>query len=123
VVGRKNEIFGSLRAREGVTVGAGTELTGNVTTRAGTVRVGPNVKIRGDVSGEFVEIHHEAEIEGAIRANEEMSMVSEPVIDDTVVGATEEQTDNEHGASGEEEPKPAIRPRDDEEQTPGQSNQ
>ncbi len=123
VVGRNNEIFGSLRARKGVTVGAGTELTGNVTTRTGTVRVGPEVKIRGDVAGEFVEIHHEAEIEGAIRASEEMSMVSEPVIDDTVVGATEQKTDEESMASEQEEPEPAIRPRDDEEQTPGQGNE
>ena len=85
VVGRDNEIFGSLRAREGITVGSGTEVTGNVTTRNGTVRVGPGTNVRGDISGEYVELHHEATVEGAIRAREEMSMVSEPVIDDAVV--------------------------------------
>ena len=83
VVGRANEIFGSLRAREGITVGADTEVTGNVTTREGTVRIGPGTVVRGDVSGEFVEVHREASVEGAIRASEEMSMVSEPVLDDT----------------------------------------
>jgi predicted acyltransferase (DUF342 family) len=83
VVGRDNEIFGSLRAREGITVGADTEVTGNVTTREGTVRVGPGTVVRGDVSGEFVEVHREAAVKGAIRASEEMSMVSEPVLDDT----------------------------------------
>jgi predicted acyltransferase (DUF342 family) len=87
VVGRDNEIFGSLRAREGITVGAGTEVTGNVTTREGTVRIGPETDIRGDVSGEYVEVHREAEIEGSIRATAEMSMVSEPVLDDSVVEA------------------------------------
>jgi predicted acyltransferase (DUF342 family) len=85
VVGRDNELFGSLRAREGITVGAGTAVTGNVTTREGTVRIGPETEIRGDVAGEYVEVHREADIEGAIRATEEMSMVSEPVLDDSVV--------------------------------------
>jgi predicted acyltransferase (DUF342 family) len=80
VVGRDNEIFGSLRAREGITVGSGTEVAGNVTTRNGTVRVGPDTEIRGDISGEFVEVHHEATIEGAIRAREETSMVNEEVV-------------------------------------------
>jgi predicted acyltransferase (DUF342 family) len=95
VVGRDNEIFGSLRAREGVTVGAGTEVTGNVTTRNGTVRVGPGAEIRGDVSGEYVEVHHEATVEGAIRAREETSMVSETVLDDEVVGDLEPAVDGE----------------------------
>jgi predicted acyltransferase (DUF342 family) len=90
VVGRDNEIFGSLRAREGITVGAGTEVAGDVTTRGGTVRVGPDTNVRGDISGEYVEVHHEATVEGAIRAREEMSMVSEPVIDDAVVDETAE---------------------------------
>jgi len=89
-VGRDNEIFGSLRAREGITVGAGTEVAGDVTTRGGTVRVGPDTNVRGDISGEYVEVHHEATVEGAIRAREEMSMVSEPVIDDAVVDETAE---------------------------------
>jgi hypothetical protein len=64
-------------------------VTGNVTTRDGTVRVGPGAEIRGDVSGEFVEVHHEADVEGAIRASEEMSMVSGPVLDDSEVGEAE----------------------------------
>ncbi len=89
VVGRRNEIFGSLRAREGITVGAQTDVTGNVTTREGTVRIGPEARIRGDVSGEYVEVHREATVEGGIRAKEEMSMVSERVIDDSTVPETE----------------------------------
>jgi len=105
VVGRHNEIFGSLRAREGITVSAGTEITGNVTTRNGTIRIGPDTNIRGDVSGEFVEVHHEAEIEGAIRASEEMSMVSEPVVDDTVIDGAEPA---EPESQSESKPTPAI---------------
>ena len=97
VVGRDNELFGSLRAREGITVGAGTEVTGNVTTREGTVRIGPGTTVRGDVAGEFVEVHREADIEGAIRANEEMSMVSEPVLDDAVI-ATDDSDEGDDPA-------------------------
>ena len=89
VVGRDTEIFGSLRGREGVTVGAGTQVTGNVTTREGTVRIGPDTDIRGDVSGQFVEIHRDAAVEGAIRAREEMTIVSETVLDDSVVESVE----------------------------------
>ena len=99
VVGRENELFGSLRAREGITVGAGTEVTGNVTTRDGTVRIGPGVTVRGDVAGEFVEVHREAEIEGAIRAGEETSIVSDPVLDDAAVSGGDDST-----GSGERAP-------------------
>jgi len=114
VVGRENEIFGSLRAREGITVGARTEVTGNVTTREGTVRIGPNAVIRGDVSGEFVEVHHDATVEGGIRATEETSMVSESVIEDSVVpdpeptetADTAHATENDTGEFGPERPEP-----------------
>jgi predicted acyltransferase (DUF342 family) len=119
VVGRDNEIFGSLRAREGITVGSGTEVTGNVTTKNGTVRVGPDANVRGDVSGDYVEVHHEATVEGSIRASEEMSMVSEPVIDDAVVGGSEEAVEaaadhaeqddaTAQADEGEERPEPAT---------------
>jgi predicted acyltransferase (DUF342 family) len=93
VVGRDNEIFGSLRARDGLTVGSGTEVAGNVTTRSGTIRVGPDANIRGDIAAEYVEVHHEATVEGSIRARKEMSMVSEPVIDDAVVAGDRETAD------------------------------
>ncbi len=113
VVGRHNEIFGSLRAREGITVGAGTEITGNVTTRSGTVRIGPNADVRGDVSGEFVEVHRDAEVEGAIRAREEMTMVSEPVIDDAVI-----DSDTHPDGDNDEESEDSV-DADDETETPG----
>ena len=108
VVGRNNEIFGSLRAREGITVGAGTEVTGNVTTRSGTVRIGPNTNIRGDVSGEFVEVHRDADIEGSIRARDEMSMVSEPVLDDAVLEDSPVGNDRAIESDETTSPTPAI---------------
>jgi len=95
VVGRDSEVFGSLRAKGGITVGSGTEVTGNVTTRTGTVRVGPDTNVRGDVAGEYVEVHRDATVEGAIRAREEMSIVSEPVIDDSVIEGDAATRDDE----------------------------
>ncbi|MFT4950070.1 MAG: putative acyltransferase (DUF342 family) [Natronomonas sp.] len=106
VVGRENEVFGSLRAKEGVTVGADTEVTGNVTTRSGTVRIGPGVEVRGDISGDYVEVHHEATVEGAIRAGDEMSMVSEPVLDDEVVTGARPAVEPE--SVPDPDPTPAI---------------
>jgi len=108
-VGRDNEIFGGLRAKEGVTLGAGTEVTGNVTTRTGTVRIGPDTHVRGDVAGEHVEVHREAEIDGSIRAREETTMVTEPVLEgpavvslddvDEAVETGENETDAPEGAA------------------------
>ncbi|MFC7073794.1 polymer-forming cytoskeletal protein [Halovenus rubra] len=100
IVGRDNEIFGSLRAKDGITVGSGTEVTGNVTTRSGTVRIGPETDVRGDISGEYVEVHRDAEVEGAIRAREEMTIVSEPVLDDSVV---EGDAETANGGTGVEQ--------------------
>ncbi len=91
-VGRDTEIFGGLRAKEGVTLGAGTEVAGNVTTRAGTVRIGPDTHVRGDVAADRVEVHRDADVDGAMRAREETTMVTEPVFDETAVG-TDEQAD------------------------------
>ncbi|WP_340100769.1 acyltransferase [Salinibaculum salinum] len=100
VVGRDTEIFGSLRGKEGVTVGAGTQVTGNVTTRDGTIRIGPDTDIRGDVSGEYVEIHQDAAVEGAIRAREEMTMVNETVLDDSVIESVDvAETDEAESAA------------------------
>jgi predicted acyltransferase (DUF342 family) len=115
VVGRNTEIFGSLRAKEGATVGADTQVTGNVTTRSGTVRIGPGADIRGDVSGDYVEIHQRADVEGAIRAREEMTMVNEPVLDDSAV-ESETAEANESAANPSEGTDDAETT--DEEQTP-----
>ncbi|MFB6166050.1 MAG: polymer-forming cytoskeletal protein [Haloarculaceae archaeon] len=74
-VGADNEVFGSLRAREDVVIGTGTEIHGDVTTRDGTVRVTADAHVWGDVAANDVELHEDAVIEGSIRARGEMTMI------------------------------------------------
>ncbi len=76
-VGEATELFGSLRAKEGIRVGRDSVVHGDVTTRGGTVTIAPGVQVRGDVSCEDLRLHEDAEVEGAIRARGEMSFVSE----------------------------------------------
>jgi hypothetical protein len=80
-VGRDTTVFGSLRAREAITVGRGTEIKGDVTTRNGDVRVGPGVKVWGDISADNVELHENATVDGTIRARGEMRMHTDEVIE------------------------------------------
>ncbi|WP_135302291.1 polymer-forming cytoskeletal protein [Haloarcula amylovorans] len=79
-VGRDNVIFGSLRGREDVIVGKGTEIKGDVTTRNGDVRVGPGAKIWGDISASTVELHENATVDGKIRARDGMRMHTNEVL-------------------------------------------
>ncbi|GAB3422227.1 hypothetical protein GCM10027435_26690 [Haloparvum alkalitolerans] len=74
-VGRDNNVFGSLRARGDITVGEGTLVHGDVTTRRGTVTVEPGAQIRGDVVAGDLIVHEGAEIEGTLRARGEMKLV------------------------------------------------
>jgi len=76
-VGERNEVFGSLRAREGVTVGADTIIHGDVTTRGGTVTIEAGARVLGDVSAGDLVVHDGAEIDGALRARGEMKLVQE----------------------------------------------
>jgi len=76
-VGERNEVFGSLRAREGVTVGADTVIHGDVTTRGGTVTIEAGARVLGDVSAGDLVVHDGAEIDGALRARGEMKLVQE----------------------------------------------
>ncbi|MFC4438419.1 MULTISPECIES: polymer-forming cytoskeletal protein [Natrialbaceae] len=73
-VGRDCDIFGSLRARGDVTVGEGTRIHGDLTTRSGDVVVERDARILGDVSCENLELGPEAEVDGSIRANGEITM-------------------------------------------------
>jgi predicted acyltransferase (DUF342 family) len=111
-VGRDNEIFGGLRAREGVTVGAGTEIAGNVTTRGGTIRIGPDALVRGDVAADVVELHDDAEVEGSIRAREATTIVTDPVLEESEIMPatvqTDSDTDAELAAKSEGEEVPAT---------------
>ena len=80
-VGRDDVVFGSLRARQDVVVGRGTEIKGDVTTRNGDVRIGPGAKVWGDISGKTVHLHENATVDGTIRAREEMRMHTDEVLD------------------------------------------
>ncbi|WP_424019567.1 polymer-forming cytoskeletal protein [Halorientalis pallida] len=74
-VGEDTVVFGSLRAKSDVHVGAGTEIKGDVTTRDGTVSVAPGVTVWGDISATDVQLHEDATVEGSIRARGEMTML------------------------------------------------
>ncbi|MFC7077367.1 polymer-forming cytoskeletal protein [Haloarcula halophila] len=80
-MGRDTTVFGSLRAREDIAVGRGTEIKGDVTTRSGDVRVGPGVKVWGDISADNVDLHENATVDGTIRARGEMRMHTDEVIE------------------------------------------
>ena len=100
-VGERNEVFGSLRAREGVTVGADTTIHGDVTTRGGTVTVRAGARILGDVSAGDLVVYDGAEIDGTLRARGEMKLIqSVPEEDETGSGA-------EDGTETDSEPEPA----------------
>jgi predicted acyltransferase (DUF342 family) len=70
-VGEDNNVFGSLRAQGDVSVGSGTKIHGDVTTRNGDVRVASGAVVLGDVAGRDVAIDPGADVDGAIRARGE----------------------------------------------------
>ncbi|WP_096393243.1 polymer-forming cytoskeletal protein [Halorubrum trapanicum] len=91
-VGERNEVFGSLRAREDVTVGADTVIHGDVTTRGGTVTVESGARVLGDVSAGDLVVYDGAEIQGTLRARGEMKLIQET--DGEADGANETDADD-----------------------------
>lgn len=81
-IGEETELYGSLRAREDISIRAGTTIHGDVTTRNGDVSLGPAVQIRGDVSGADLDLAGDAQIEGAIRARGEMRLRPDPTAEE-----------------------------------------
>jgi predicted acyltransferase (DUF342 family) len=79
-VGEDTEIYGSLRAREDITVGEGATIHGDVTTRNGTVRVAPEARVLGDLACEDATIE-DGEISGSIRARGEVTVGGDPIGD------------------------------------------
>jgi len=73
-VGRDCNVFGSLRAKGDVTVGEGTRVHGDVTTRRGKVRIAPGAEILGDVACEDLTMDDGAAVDGRIRARGEMTV-------------------------------------------------
>ncbi|MFB6280574.1 MAG: acyltransferase, partial [Haloferacaceae archaeon] len=53
-------------------VGEGTRVHGDVTTRGGDVTLAPGAQVLGEVSCSDLELHAEAEVDGAIRSRGEM---------------------------------------------------
>ncbi|WP_407934018.1 polymer-forming cytoskeletal protein [Halocatena halophila] len=76
-LGANNEVFGSLRTKRCISIGEGTRIHGDVTTRHGTVTIGKNAEILGDVSCGDLDLHEAARIDGSIRATGEMSISNE----------------------------------------------
>ena len=74
VVGEDSDVFGSLRARGDVSVGSGTTVHGDVTTRSGDVTIEPGATVLGDVSGEDVKLSRQADVDGTIRASGAMQL-------------------------------------------------
>ncbi|MDS0292688.1 polymer-forming cytoskeletal protein [Halogeometricum luteum] len=75
VVGEDDNIFGSLRARGDVSVGSGTRVHGDVTTRDGTVTIASGARVLGDVSCAELELHEDAAVDGTMRAKGDMRIV------------------------------------------------
>ncbi len=73
-VGADCNVFGSLRARGDIAVGEGTRIHGDVTTREGDVDIAADARILGDVSCADLELGPDAEIDGTIRADGEITM-------------------------------------------------
>ncbi|RZH67089.1 polymer-forming cytoskeletal protein [Natrinema altunense] len=73
-IGADCNIFGSLRARGDVSVGEDTRIHGDVTTRNGDVVIDHDARVLGDVSCADLELGPDAEIDGTIRADGEITM-------------------------------------------------
>ncbi|WP_408957829.1 polymer-forming cytoskeletal protein [Natrinema sp. 74] len=73
-VGRTCNIFGSLRARGDISVAEGTRIHGDLTTRDGDVTIARDARILGDVSCDNLELGPDAEIDGTIRSDGEITM-------------------------------------------------
>ncbi|MFW6003660.1 MAG: acyltransferase [Halanaeroarchaeum sp.] len=73
-VGEQTNLFGSLRARDDIVVGSGSKIHGDVTSRGGDVTVEGDALILGDVVGEDITIHQDADVDGTIRARGAMRL-------------------------------------------------
>ncbi len=73
-IGADCNIFGSLRARGDVSVGEDTRIHGDVTTRNGDVVIDHDARVLGDVSCADLELGPDAEVDGTIRADGEITM-------------------------------------------------
>lgn len=75
VLGEDSELFGSLRARRDIAVGANSVVHGDVSTRGGAVTLAEGVHVKGDVACDDAVIHQAADVDGSIRARGELRLV------------------------------------------------
>ncbi|MFC6904618.1 polymer-forming cytoskeletal protein [Halalkalicoccus tibetensis] len=73
-LGEDSEIFGSLRARDDITIAPGAIVHGDVTTRGGTVTVAEDARVWGDISCEHLDLARDGVVDGTIRARGEVNM-------------------------------------------------
>lgn len=78
-VGQETNLFGSLRARGDISIGEGTKIHGDVTTRNGDVRLAADVQVLGDLSGSDLKLDREADVDGTIRSSGEMRLGAKTV--------------------------------------------
>jgi len=113
-VGAGTEVFGSLRAKSDVRVGAGTVVHGDVTTKKGDVVIDPDAHVRGDIACESCTLSEAAEVDGTIRAREQLAFAdapetnSEPGAESDPAASTETDDPVETGPS--EDLDPAVVP-------------
>jgi predicted acyltransferase (DUF342 family) len=115
-LGADTELFGSLRAREDITVGPGAVIHGDVSTRGGSVEIEAEANVKGDVSCEDATIHQDAEVQGAIRARGDLRLVDELApteedVEDGLAGADvgeESSADATPETANQEPPEPAA---------------
>jgi len=103
LVGTETTIFGSLRARDDITVGSETVIIGDVTTRNGTVTLHAGTEVRGDISCRDLVVHDGADVHGSLRAKGEMKLIrkADPQTDDTESDSTASEHTPESAAKTE----------------------
>ncbi len=74
-VGDENNIFGSLRARQDITIGEDTRVHGDVTTRGGRVTIAEGARVLGDVSCTDLSVHEGATVDGTMRARGNVKLI------------------------------------------------
>jgi predicted acyltransferase (DUF342 family) len=117
-VGRGTELFGSLRAKGDITVAPDAVIHGDVTTRGGDVTVAEDAHIRGDVACENLDLHDDAEVDGAIRARGAMNITRDSTESDPEPGAGSEVADGRDSGTDADPPRaietvaPSVGPRE-----------
>ena len=76
-VDEESTIYGSLRANHDIMVGEGTMVHGDIDARHGSVELSPDVSVRGDVHGHDLTLHPDADVEGDIRVNGTVNIMSD----------------------------------------------